>query len=37
MTPYELLTLLVSVLAIVISAVSLVRTRKLAAEQLELE
>lgn len=37
MTLYELLTLLASVIAIVISAVSLVRTRKLAAEQLELE
>jgi hypothetical protein len=36
-TLYELLTLLASVIAIVISAVSLVRTRKLAAEQLELE
>lgn len=37
MTLYELLTLLTSIIAIVISAVSLVRTRKLAAEQLELE
>ena len=37
MTPYELLTLLASIIAVVISAVSLVRTRKLAAEQLELE
>lgn len=37
MTLYELLTLLASIVAIVISAVSLVRTRKLAAEQLELE
>ena len=37
MTLYELLTLLASIIAIVISAVSLVRTRKLAAEQLELE
>lgn len=37
MTPYELLTLLASVIAVIISAVSLVRTRKLAAEQLELE
>jgi len=36
-TLYELLTLLASIIAIVISAVSLVRTRKLAAEQLELE
>lgn len=37
MTLYELLTLLASIVAIVISAVSLVRTRKLAAEQFELE
>lgn len=37
MTLYELLTLLASIIAIVISAVSLMRTRKLAAEQLELE
>lgn len=37
MTLHELLTLLVSIVAIVVSAVSLVRTRKLAAEQLELE
>ncbi len=36
MTMYELLTLLASIVAVVISAVSLVRTRKLAAEQLEL-
>ncbi|MBP0938979.1 hypothetical protein V2K16_01950 [Pseudomonas alliivorans] len=37
MTPYELFTLLVSVVAIIISAVTLVRTRKLASEQLALE
>ena len=37
MTHYELLTLSASVIAIIISAVSLIRTRKLAAEQLELE
>lgn len=37
MTPYELLTLSVSVVAIIISAVTLVRTRKLASEQLALE
>ncbi len=37
MTAYELLTLLASVIAVIISAVSLVRTRKLAAEQLALE
>lgn len=37
MTLYEMLTLFASIIAIVISAASLVRTRKLAAEQLELE
>ncbi|WKW33925.1 hypothetical protein KIH13_09450 [Pseudomonas viridiflava] len=37
MTPYELLTLSVSVVAIIISTVTLVRTRKLASEQLALE
>lgn len=37
MTLYELLTLLASIIAIFISAVSLARTRKLAAEQLELQ
>jgi len=37
MSGYEQLSLLVSVLAIVISTVSLVRTRKLVKEQLELE
>lgn len=37
MTFYELLTILTSVIAIIISTVSLVRTRKLADEQLELE
>lgn len=37
MSGYETLTLLVSVIAVVISSVSLIRTRKLAKEQLELE
>ena len=37
MSQYELLTLLTSLLAIVVSLVSLVRTRKIAQEQLELE
>ncbi|WP_123420599.1 hypothetical protein [Gallaecimonas pentaromativorans] len=37
MSGYETLTLLVSVTAVIISTVSLVRTRKLAKEQLELE
>jgi hypothetical protein len=37
MTKYEILTLVVSLLAIIVSAVSLVRTRKIAAQQLELE
>jgi hypothetical protein len=37
MSNFETLTLLVSVLAVVISTISLVRTRKLAKEQLELE
>lgn len=37
MSGYEILPLLVSVIAVVISTVSLVRTRKLAKEQLELE
>jgi len=37
MSGYEQLSLLVSVLAVAISTVSLVRTRKLAKEQLELE
>lgn len=37
MSAYEQLSLLVSVLAVIISTVSLVRTRKLAKEQLELE
>lgn len=37
MNKYEVLSLLVSMLAVLISAVSLVRTRKIAKEQLELE
>jgi hypothetical protein len=37
MSGYETLTLLVSIIAVIISSVSLVRTRKLAREQLELE
>jgi len=37
MTKYEILTLAVSLLAIIVSAVSLVRTRKIAAQQLDLE
>ncbi|UXD87658.1 hypothetical protein [Thalassolituus hydrocarboniclasticus] len=37
MSEYEILSLLISILAVVVSAVSLVRTRKIAKEQLELE
>lgn len=37
MSKYEIISTLVSLLAIVVSSVSLVRTRKLAKEQLELE
>ncbi len=37
MTFYELLTILISIIAIIISTVSLVRTRKIAMEQIELE
>jgi hypothetical protein len=37
MSKYEILTLVVSILAIIVSAVSLVRTRKIAAQQLDLE
>lgn len=37
MSNFETLTLLVSVLAVIISTISLARTRKLAKEQLELE
>lgn len=37
MSKYEIISTLVSVLAIVVSTISLVRTRKLAQEQLELE
>jgi len=37
MTKYEILTLAVSLLAIVVSVLSLVRTRKIAAQQLDLE
>ena len=37
MSKFEIITTLVSLLAIIISSVSLVRTRKLAKEQLELE
>ncbi|MDO2950417.1 hypothetical protein M8828_18870, partial [Aeromonas simiae] len=37
MSKFEILSLLISTLAAVISCVSLVRTRKLAKEQLELE
>jgi len=37
MTRYEILTLLVSAVAVIISTVSLVRTRKIAAQQLDLE
>lgn len=37
MSKYEILSLLISILAVVVSAVSLVRTRKIAKEQLELE
>ncbi|MAD45463.1 MAG: hypothetical protein CMI02_07715 [Oceanospirillaceae bacterium] len=37
MSNFETLTLLVSLLAVIISTISLVRTRKLAKEQLELE
>lgn len=37
MSSFETLTLLVSLLAVIISTISLVRTRKLAKEQLELE
>lgn len=37
MTKYELLTLLVSVLAVVVSTISLIRTRKIASQQLQLE
>ena len=37
MTLYEYFILLISVLAIVISAVSLIRTRRIASQQLELE
>lgn len=37
MSLFEILTLLISVLAIIVSAVSLVRTRKISEEQLRLE
>ncbi len=37
MSKYEIISTLVSVLAIIVSTISLVRTRKLAKEQLELE
>ncbi len=37
MTKYEILTLVVSLLAVIVSTVSLVRTRKIAAQQLDLE
>ena len=37
MTIYEILTLLISILAAIVSTVSLVRTRKIAAQQIELE
>ncbi|WP_206194425.1 hypothetical protein [Shewanella polaris] len=37
MSKFEIISALVSLIAIVISSVSLVRTRKLAKEQLELE
>ncbi|MFA6465923.1 MAG: hypothetical protein WCT30_09220 [Desulfurivibrionaceae bacterium] len=37
MTKYEILTLAVSLLAVFVSAISLVRTRKIAAQQLDLE
>lgn len=37
MSKYEILSLLISALAVLVSSVSLVRTRKIAKEQLELE
>ncbi len=37
MTKYEILTLAVSLLAVIVSAVSLFRTRRIAAQQLDLE
>lgn len=37
MTKYEILTLVVSLLAVTVSAMSLIRTRKIAAQQLDLE
>ena len=37
MTKYEILTLAVSLLAVIVSTISLVRTRRIAAQQLDLE